>query len=285
MVRKMTYLLLVILIVGCGQVTPQAENADVNEAAMLSNIELQLDGLATDITEATMETSPILTDTEEIVPTGGIELMIPSNEFMDMRDEILIHILGIDGNVPVYNTFWSELDQVEVKLPYGGVLAKLGEFAYRTPFSSLDLGFDVDPGATYRLFYPEEGLELDVSYSGDRPYNVVRYLYISNKSEVKLPSGIGIGSLRAEVIAIYESHIITDFCPMLTTEEVIALGSDMNGIYFVLRDGSVFSIYVGIIREDSIYASVFSPNSGVRLYPDRFYPDREYMEMARENEQ
>ena len=205
--------------------------------------------------------------------------MIPSEEFMALRDEILIQILGIDGSEPIYNSYWrGEIGDGEVELPYGGVLAKLGQYAYSVPLHCYEFGFDFIPTASARLFYPDKGLELDVVYSGDRPYNIIRYLYITNSSAVELPSGIGIGSAREDVIAAYEQYIIPDFRPMLTLEEVVALGSDLNGIYFVIREDCVHSIYVGTVREDSKYISVFESHLSWNYYPKWFYPDREYME-------
>ena len=289
MVRKMTNLLLAILIVGCGRLSQTAMNGEDNEITASSDGELSPYVSQNDATETPEASLPIFAETPETPETSltlsadGIDLMIPSKEFMELRDEILINIIGIDGSLPIYHTRKSDSDYVE--LPYGGVLTKLGEFDYRVPLGHLNLGFDIYPAATNRLYYSDKGLELDVDYHGDVPYAVVRYLYIANTSEIKLPSGVGIGSTREDILAAYGPYILHDFHPMLTSEEVVALGSEKNGIYFVIRSGYVYSIYVGIVREDSKFAFVINTYSeSIGLYPDRFYPDREYMETARENE-
>jgi hypothetical protein len=94
---------------------------------------------------------------------------------------------------------------------------------------------------------------------------------------VKLPSGIGIGSTSDEVLREYGEHVIPDFKPMLTSEEVIALGESLNGVYFVIRDNLVYSIYVGTVGETSGFAWFLEHNiAAFDLYPAYFYPDREY---------
>lgn len=204
------------------------------------------------------------------------ELMLVSEDFIRVRDEILIEILGIDGSLPVYHSYEDDPDYI--KLPYGGVLTKLGKYAYRVGLYELELGFNIIPASANRLYYPDVGIEIDVLYAGDAPYDVIRYLYVSNNSTVKLPSGIGIGSKREDVVREYEQFILSEFHPMLTEEEVIALGSNLNGIYFVIRDNFVYSIYVAVIREDSIFSPwITQKNSGFDLYPDWFYPDREFI--------
>jgi hypothetical protein len=203
--------------------------------------------------------------------------MMPSEEFMELRDEILIQILGIDGSLPVYHSHEEDPDYVE--LPYGGVLRTIGKFAYRISLQEMELGLAEKPMFGTRLYYPYIGLEIDVNYSCGVPYDVTRYLYIANSSQIKLPSGVGIGSSVEDVVSAYGSHILPDFRPMLTSENVIALGSDLNGIYFVIRDGRVYSIYVATIREDGP-SSNWITRTQWNLYPDRFYPDREYMEAS-----
>jgi len=129
-----------------------------------------------------------------------------------------------------------------------------------------------------RFYYTDEGIEIDVYYVCDQPYDVIRYLYISNSSAIKLPNGVGIRSTREDVLKEYEAFIIEDFAPLLTSEEVIALGSDFNGIYFVIRDDYVYSIYVGTVGEFGKSSWLFTPTVSTIMYPARFYPDREYME-------
>jgi hypothetical protein len=211
-------------------------------------------------------------------PLKGREPVIPDTEFRNIRDEMLIHILGIDSNLPVFDSDENDCDYVF--LPYGGVRAKLGEPDYIVQFSELNFGDDIRPNSTKRFYYSNVGLELDIIYECDQPYDVVRYLYISNSSMIKLPSGVGIGSPRDDVFAIYERFIIQGFIPMITSEEVIALGSNVNGVYFVIRDNKVYSIYIAVIGEDSNFLWFLTPSQEYKLYPDRFYPDREYIENA-----
>jgi len=289
---------LALLVAGCvripdvsGQAEIQTSSGGIGEELTASDFESSTNVSSTIIHETQNITPPIVTDSASESQEGWQEdeqeewlderreLMIPSEEFMDMRDEILIEILGIDGTLPIYHIY--EDDPEDIELPYGGVLTKLGEYDHRIKLYELELGFDIIPASAARLYYPDLGLEVDVMYAGDALWDVLRYLYISNSSSVKLPSGIGIGSTREEVINEYQKFIIPDFHPMLTEEEVIALGSELNGIYFVIRDNHVYSIYVATIREDSSYSYwVYRKSLSWNLYPDKFYPDREYMASA-----
>ena len=277
MKNKTLLLMVLLLIAGCSSGTEPATNSIISsETEGIGDISISHFPDTDSDYKSQITVSPAM-DSTETPRTERAELMIPSKEFMELRDEILIEVLGIDSCLPIYRTFASDPDYVE--LPYGGIFTKLGDYDYRVSLSKLEFGFDLKPASTHRFYYLDKGIELDVVYQGDAPYEVARYLYISNSSSIVFPSGIGIGSKVDDVISVYEQFILQDFYPMLTNEEVIAIGSELNGIYFIIRDGSVHSIYVGTINENSRYSWLIKTNSvGINLYPDWFYPDREYME-------
>lgn len=283
MKRKMIFMGLLItiamLMAGCVPALPATTNGNASESTTPTGNESPPTVSATDALNIDNIIPSIVADAPDTTQTEWIELAVPSEEFMKIRDEILIEVLGIDGNLPIYHSYEDNPDYVE--LPYGGVLKKLGAYTYRTGLFELELGFDIIAPSTFRYYYTDLGLEVDIVSAGDAPYNVIRYLYISNESPVMLPSGIRIGSLREDVVKEYEQYIIPGFRPMLTSEEVIALGSELNGIYFVIRDDHVYSIYVAVISEDSKFSGWISLKlPGLNMYPDWFYPDREYMETA-----
>jgi hypothetical protein len=212
-----------------------------------------------------------------MLPADRIEPVTPNEEFMQLRDEILMQIIGVDGSLPVYHML--DDDPRYGDLPCGSVRMNLGRYACRIPLSAFEFGFGIEPASGMRLYYPDEGIELDVLYADDAPFGVVRYLYIANSSRIKLPGGVGIGSAVGDVVSAYGAHIIPDFQPMLAVDDVIALGSDVNGVYFVIRGGRVYSIYVATIREDSPFSRWIAPLcTERRLYPAWFDPDREYIE-------
>jgi len=44
-----------------------------------------------------------------------------------------------------------------------------------------------------------------------------------------------------------------------------------------IRDDCVYSIYIAVVDEGSRFSWFMTPSSSCKLYPDKFYPDREYM--------
>ncbi|MCL2046908.1 MAG: hypothetical protein FWG88_11055 [Oscillospiraceae bacterium] len=280
MTKKSFLIIALFLMVGCSNnTTPVTESAANNKIDTPNNVSISPITII-EAEENIISSSPEIDDIETSV-TERTEIMIPSDEFMELRDEILIEILGIDSNLPIY--YPDKNDPNYIELPYGGVYMKLGDYDYRVSLSKINFGFNLKPASTYRFYYSNEGIEIDVVYQDDSPYELVRYLYISNTSKKALPNGISIGSTKDEIINMYEPFIITNFLPMLTDEEVIALGSNLNGIYFVIREDRVYSIYIGIVNENSRYSWFLTTRSnGISLYPDWFYPDREYIESIQE---
>ena len=60
-----------------------------------------------------------------------------------------------------------------IELPYGGVLNRLGEYSYRLQLGNIEIGFEIIPASCWRFYYTDIGLEIDVMYAGDEPWDVV----------------------------------------------------------------------------------------------------------------
>ena len=113
--------------------------------------------------------------------------------------------------------------------------------------------------------YFAQGFEIDADWSiSDEPsigafFDLTNYIYISRTCSLKTRSGIGIGSTRAEVMDACSGIVNT----VETDETQIVVGTDLNGVYFMLENDIVSAIYIG---------------TGSQYYDqseDRFYPDRE----------
>jgi len=278
-VVKVLLIVFGIFLVSCNQALPSDNNNQVDSVSIRAGIVSPQKTVVNDASTTPFR-SPPLPDMDvgdafsAKTPNGG-GIMIPSEDFIELRNEILIQILGIDGELSVFHSDKTDPDFVE--LPHGGVFSKLGEPDSIVSLNDINIASVIRPNGTKRFYYFDEGLEIDVIYECDEPYDVVRYLYVSNSSTLKLPSGVEVGSAREDVLSVYESFVIEDFVPMLTSEEVVALGSSVNGIYFVIRDDCVYSIYIAVVDEGSRFSWFMTPSSSCKLYPDKFYPDREYM--------
>jgi hypothetical protein len=96
-----------------------------------------------------------------------------------------------------------------------------------------------------------QGFEIEAATENDYPI-VNNYVYFSPSCEMRLSTGIGIGSTKEEVYAAYGEAINL----FMTSDVCVTIGPHFH---FVLNDNTVISIYIG---------------SG--SYSEAFYPDREY---------
>jgi len=81
-----------------------------------------------------------------------------------------------------------------------------------------------------------QGFEINVGKQNDRPI-IQNYIYLSATCELKLSTGIGIGSTREDIYDAYGELIN----PKLTNNIRVTLDDD---IFFLISDGVVDSIYI-----------------------------------------
>ena len=92
---------------------------------------------------------------------------------------------------------------------------------------------------SFDRWYFKQGVEIDVIGVNDIPM-LTNYIYINPTSDIKTDRGIGIGSSRDEVLKAYEYEIN----PEDTNDEMIVAGSKSIGIFFIMKDDKVNSIYI-----------------------------------------
>ena len=112
------------------------------------------------------------------------------------------------------------------------IKGRYGEPIDKRPYVGAELQ-DVDRIGIW-LF--SQGFEITVGTQNDRPI-IQNYLYLSPTCELKLSTGIGIGSTREDVYDAYGELI----SPKLTNDIRIALD---NNIFFLVSDDAVHSIYI-----------------------------------------
>jgi len=80
-----------------------------------------------------------------------------------------------------------------------------------------------------------QGFEVSVGTMNDYPI-VTDYIYFSQECELKMSTGIGIGSTKAEVLSTYGEMI----SPKLQTDTRTAIGID---VFFIFEYDVIQSIY------------------------------------------
>lgn len=92
--------------------------------------------------------------------------------------------------------------------------------------------------------YPTQGLELDLVREEDN-VQIVDMITLFDPSTLKTSKGIGIGSSKEDVEALYKGEINPD----AGDESTIVAGTVYGGVIFQLENGKVSSIFVGASAE------------------------------------
>ncbi len=102
---------------------------------------------------------------------------------------------------------------------------------------------EVDGMNSQTWYYSDNGIEISFSQNENQKWFSVSYLLQPNFI-LKSSRGVGIGSLRAEVVKAYEKEIGEEAGP----DQVVA-GTLYGGIVFWLENGRVKNIFVGASAE------------------------------------
>ena len=102
--------------------------------------------------------------------------------------------------------------------------------------------------------YFKQGFQIDVFYQCDDPV-LCNFVYLSPTCELKIAKGIGIGSTRGEVLEVFGTKFVGQESPISSVLEI-------NGLYIILKNNVVHSIYIAF-------------GAGSMEYLSGFFPDRE----------
>ncbi len=102
-------------------------------------------------------------------------------------------------------------------------------------------------------WYFEQDVQIDVF--GDAA-EIGNYVYLGENCELKTDRDIGIGSTYDKVQEAYRNEIN----PEQTDKNLITVGEKHDGIFFVIKDDKVSSIYISTGEVTPEYAGYFSPD-------------------------
>jgi hypothetical protein len=102
-------------------------------------------------------------------------------------------------------------------------------------------------------WYFEQDVQIDVFTDNTEIGN---YVFLGSQCELKTAEGIGIGSTYDEVMEAYKDEIN----PEQTNKDIITVGINDEGVFFVIDEGVVSSIYISTSDMTPEYWGEFVPD-------------------------